>query len=67
MEGYTVDFARLILDYMTKISQLSQNYLLPYSNLLARLFQAYNVPLDGEECLTFYVPTINEETLKVLN
>ena len=44
-EGYTIDFAKLIHDYMINVSEISQNSQLSYSNLLTQIFQAYNIPL----------------------
>lgn len=66
MEGYSIDFTNFILEYITKVYNLSRNYPLPYSNLLTHIFKAFQIFLEGEECLDSHIPTINENTLKSL-
>ena len=66
MEGYTIDFAKLKLEYMTKVCNLSTDLSLLYSNLLTHIFKVFNVSLEDEKLLEISIPTINENTLKTL-
>ena len=49
--GYSVDFVELTLDYMTKVCNLSRNFPLPYSNILAHIFKIVNLSLEVEDRL----------------
>ena len=51
MEGYAVDFAELILEYMIKVYNLTWNFPLLYSNLLTHIFKYFHVSLEAEKCL----------------
>jgi len=66
IEGYSVDFAELILEYMTKVRNMAQNFPLSYSNLLRHIFKYFYISLEAEEHLGTRIPTINENTLKSL-
>ena len=66
MEGYSVHFAELFLEYMTKIYNLPWNFPLPYSNLLTHISKYFYICLGGQECLEIKIPTINENILKSL-
>lgn len=66
IEGYFVDFAKLIVEYMTKVCNLSQNYRLPYLYLLTHIFNAFRISLEGKECLNSQIPIINENILNNL-
>jgi len=61
-----VNFTKLILEYMTKVYNLSQNYPFPYSNLLTRIFKVFQISFKGEEYLHSQILTINENTPKSL-
>ena len=50
MNGYSVDYASVILHHMYHIANLNRNPSLPYGNLLTRIFTHFQVPLDNEEC-----------------
>jgi len=51
MESYSVDFTKLILEYMTNVCNLSINFPLCYSNLLMYIFRYFNISLEAEEHL----------------
>jgi len=53
VECYTIDFAELMLEYMTKLCNLFRNSFLRYFNLLHHIFNAFNLALEDEECLDF--------------
>jgi len=65
MNGYSVDYATVILNHMHRIPNLNCNPSLPYGNFLTRIFTHCNVPLDLEEC-TQPVPIISANSLKTL-
>jgi len=66
MDGYSMDFSELILEYTTKVCNLSRNYPLPHSNLFICIFRSFQIFLKGKECFDSQILTINEATLKSL-
>jgi len=66
MNGYLVDYASIVLNYMYQVASVSRTRLLPYSNLLTRIFNHFKVPLDLEDCVTQSVPMISAHSLRTL-
>jgi len=66
MEGYLVDFVRLILEYMTRVYNLARNFLLYYSNVLTHIFKYFYISPQVEQHLKTQIPTIKENNLKCL-
>jgi len=64
MDGLFVDFVELILDYVTKVCNMSRSFPLLYSNLLTHILKYFNISLDTEKRCKTHIPTINENTLK---
>ena len=61
-----MDFADLILEYTTKVCNLSWNYPSPYSNLLTHILKTFQMFLEGKQHLNSHILTINETTVKSL-
>ena len=66
MNGYSVDYASMILSHMYRVANMSRTPSLPYGNLLTRIFTHFKVYMDSEECLTHHVPVISTHSLKTL-
>jgi len=66
MIGYSVDYASLILYHMYRVARVGRTPSLPYGNLLTRIFQHFEIPLESEECTTQPVPVIYVHSLKTL-
>jgi len=66
MNGYSVDYASIILGYMYRVANMTRAPLLPYNNLLTRIFTHFKVPLDLEDCVAQLVPMISAQSPKIL-
>ncbi|KAJ8448505.1 hypothetical protein Cgig2_012149 [Carnegiea gigantea] len=66
MNGYSVNYASMILSHMYRVANMSRTPSLPYGNLLTRIFTHFKVPMDSEECLTYHVSVISTHSLKTL-
>jgi len=66
MNGYSVDYATMIMNHMYRIANMSHTPSLPYGNLLTRIFAHFKGPMDCEECLNPHVPVISAHSLKTL-
>jgi len=66
MNGYSVDYASIIVNYMYRVANMSRPSSLPYGNLLTRIFTHFKVPFESEDCVTQTVLVISANSLKSL-
>ncbi|KAJ8433436.1 hypothetical protein Cgig2_008614 [Carnegiea gigantea] len=66
MNGYSVDYASIIVNYMYQVANMSCPSSLPYGNLLTRIFTHFKVPFESEDCVTQTVPVLFANSLKSL-
>jgi len=66
MNGYLVDYASIIVNYMYRVANISRPSSLPYGNLLTHIFSHFKVPFESEDCVTQIVPVISANSLKCL-
>lgn len=66
MNGYSVDYALIIINYMYRVANMNRPTSLPYGNLLTRIFTYFKVAMDSEECVTYTVPVVSVHSLKTL-
>ncbi|KAJ8421269.1 hypothetical protein Cgig2_023803 [Carnegiea gigantea] len=52
MNGYSVDYASIIVNYMYRVANMSRPSSLPYGNLLTRIFTHFKVPFESEDCVS---------------
>jgi len=66
MNGYSINYALIMLNYMYQVANMCRTPLLPYSNILPCIFIHFKVPLDLEDCVTQPVLVISAQSLKTL-
>jgi len=67
MNGYSVDHASIILNYMYRVANMSRTPSLPYGKVLTHIFTPFKVTLDLKKCVTQLVPMISVHSLKTLH
>ncbi|KAJ8431624.1 hypothetical protein Cgig2_029032 [Carnegiea gigantea] len=66
MNGYSMDYALIIVSYMYRVANMNCPTSLSYGNLLTRIFTHFKVSFDSEDCITQSVPVISANSFKSL-